>query len=68
MRLFLFKSYKYFVLFSILYNNRLSCVYYLCLNWFEVSETLIIGFVFIFMLLFEINQTYSIIHVLDPII
>ena len=66
MHLFLFKSYKYFVLFSILYNNRLSYVYYLCLNWFEVSETLIIGFVFIFMLLFEINQTYSII--LDPII
>ena len=55
MHLFLFKSYKYFVLFSILYNNRLSYVFYLCLNYFEVSEALIIGFVFIFMLLFEIN-------------
>ena len=61
MHLFLFKSYKYFVLFSILYNNRLSYAFYLCLNCFEVSETLIIGFVFIFMLLFEVNQTYSII-------
>ena len=66
MHLFLFKSYKYFVFFSILYNNRLSYVFYLCLNCFEVSETLIIGFVFIVMLLFEINQTYSII--LEPII
>ena len=57
MHLFLFKSYKYFVFFSILYNNRLSYVFYLCLNCFEVSETLIIGFVFIAMPLFEINQT-----------
>ena len=66
MHLFLFKSYKYFVFFSILYNNRLSYVFYLCLNCFEVSDTLIICFAFIFSLLFEIHQTYSII--LDPII
>ena len=52
MHLFLFKSYKYFVFFSILYNNHFSYVFYLCLNCFEVSETMIIGFVFIFMLLF----------------
>ena len=66
MHLFLFTSYKYFVFFSILYNNHFSYVFYLCLNCFEVSETMIIGFVFIFMLLFAINQTYSII--VDPII
>ena len=40
MHLFLFKSYKYFVFFSILYNNHLSYVFYLCLNCFEVSETM----------------------------
>ena len=39
-------------------------VFYLCLNYFEVSETLIIGFVLIFMRLFQIYQTYPIILVL----
>ena len=58
MHLLLFKSQEYFVFFSILYNYRVLFV-------LEVSETLIIGFVFIFMLLFQINQTYPII--LDPI-
>ena len=58
MHLLLFKSHKYFVFFSILYNYRVLFV-------LEVSETQIIGFVFIFMLLFQINQTYPII--LDPI-
>ena len=58
MHLLLFKSHTYFVFFSILYNYRVLFV-------LEVSETLIIGFVFIFMLLFQINQTYPII--LDPI-
>ena len=58
MHLLLFKSHKYFVFFSILYNYHVLFV-------LEVSETLIIGFVFIFMLLFQINQTYPII--LDPI-
>ena len=42
------------------------CIIILFYAYFEVSETLIIGFVFIFMLLFQINQTYPII--LDPII
>ena len=41
-------------------------VFYSRLNYFEVSETLIIGFVLIFMRLFQIYQTYPII--LDPII
>ena len=66
MHSFLFKSYEYFVFVSILCNARLSYEFYSCLNCFEVSENLIIGFVFIFMLLFQINQTYPII--LDPII
>ena len=38
-------------------------VFYSCLNYFEVSETLIIGFVLIFMRLFQIYQTYSIIRI-----
>ena len=46
MHLLLFKSHKYFVFFSILYNYRVLFV-------LEVSETLIIGFVFIFMLFFS---------------
>ena len=66
MFLFHFKSNQYFVFFSFLYNNRLSYVFYSCVNCIEVSETLIIGFVFIFMLLLQIYQTYPII--LDPII
>ena len=66
MQVFLFKSYKYFVFFLILYNNRLSYAFYSCLKCFEVSETLIIGFVIIFMLHFQINHTYPII--LDPVI
>ena len=63
MHLFVFKSYKYFVFFSILYDNRLSNVFYSYFNCFEVSETLNIGFVFA---LFQINQTYPIL--LDPFI
>ena len=45
--------------FSILYNNCKLRVLF-CLNCFEVPETLIIGIVFIFMLLIQINQTYLI--------
>ena len=60
----LYASITFQVLFS--FQFCIIIVFYSCLYYFEVSETLIIGFVFISMLLFQINQTYPI--MLDPII